>query len=52
MLSGVGVQQGAPPGNAAAAGRIVNAIPELCRAPAGLVSGPELPLIVGRGLLR
>ena len=39
-------------GNAAAAGRIVNAIPELCRAPAGLVSGPELPLIVGRGLLR
>lgn len=39
-------------GNSAAAGRIVNAIPELCRAPAGLVAGTELPLIAGRGLLR
>jgi len=39
-------------GNSAAAGRIVNAIPALCRAPAGLVAGSELPLIVGRGLLR
>ena len=39
-------------GNSTAAGRIVNAIPELCRAPAGLVSGTELPLIPGRGLLR
>jgi hypothetical protein len=38
-------------GNAAAAARLVNAIPTLCRAPAGLVSGADLPLITGRGLV-
>jgi hypothetical protein len=37
-------------GNAAAAARLVNAIPTLCRAPKGLMSGAELPLISGRGL--
>jgi len=38
-------------GNATAAGRIVNAIPFVCEAPAGVLSGASLPLIVGRGLL-
>jgi len=38
-------------GNAAAAARIVNALPVLCAAEPGLVSGAELPLIVGRGLV-
>ena len=38
-------------GNATAAARLVNAIPWLCDAPPGLVSGFELPLIVGRGLV-
>ena len=31
-------------GNASAAGRIVNAIPTLCEAPAGVVSGAALPV--------
>ena len=39
-------------GNSAAAGRIVNAIPALCEAPAGLVCAAQLPLISGRGLVR
>ena len=38
-------------GNASAAGRIVNALPSICEAPPGLISGTELPLISGRGLL-
>jgi hypothetical protein len=38
-------------GNAAAAARIVNALPTLCKAKPGVVSGAELPLIVGRGLV-
>jgi len=38
-------------GNATAAGRIVNAIPLICEAPPGLISGAALPLITGRGLL-
>ena len=39
-------------GNTTAAARITNAIPALCDAPAGLVAAHELPLVVGRGLLR
>jgi hypothetical protein len=39
-------------GNATAAARLVNAIPWLCEAPPGLRSGIEVPLIVGRGLVR
>ena len=39
-------------GNSAAAARLVNAIPFLCSAPAGLLCAAELPLISGRGLLR
>ena len=38
-------------GNATAAARIVNAIPVLRKRPPGLVTGAELPLIIGRGLL-
>ena len=38
-------------GNASAAGRIVNAIPYVCEAPPGILSGTELPLITGKGLL-
>jgi hypothetical protein len=38
-------------GNATAAGRIVNAIPTLCESAPGLVSGIELPLVAGHGLL-
>ena len=38
-------------GNAAAAGRIVNAIPLICRAAPGLATSQDLPLIGGRGLL-
>jgi 4-hydroxy-tetrahydrodipicolinate reductase len=34
------------------AGRIVNAIPAVCEAPAGLLSVHDLPLIGGRGLMR
>jgi 4-hydroxy-tetrahydrodipicolinate reductase len=32
--------------------RLVNAIPAVCEAPAGLLSALDLPLITGRGLLR
>jgi hypothetical protein len=32
--------------------RLVNAIPAVCQAPAGLLSALDLPLITGRGLLR
>jgi hypothetical protein len=39
-------------GNATAAARLVQAIPFLCQAPPGVHSGIELPLIVGRGLVR
>jgi hypothetical protein len=39
-------------GNSAAAARIVNAIPALKAAPAGLLCATELPLISGRGLVR
>ncbi len=39
-------------GNATAAGRLVNAIPALCEAPPGLLSGADLPLVTGRGLVR
>ena len=39
-------------GNSAAAGRIVGAIPSLCRAEPGLLSPLDLPLIPGRGLVR
>lgn len=38
-------------GNSAAAARIVNAIPFVCEAPAGLLSAAELPLIAGHGRL-
>jgi hypothetical protein len=34
------------------AGRIVNAIPAVCEARAGLLSVLDLPLVTGRGLLR
>jgi 4-hydroxy-tetrahydrodipicolinate reductase len=34
------------------AGRIVNAIPYVCRAEPGLLSGLDLPLVTGKGLLR
>lgn len=39
-------------GNSAAAARIVNAIPALAEAPAGLLCATDLPLISGRGLVR
>ena len=39
-------------GIATAAGRIVNAIPSVVAAPAGLLTPLDLPLVVGRGLLR
>jgi len=39
-------------GNTTAAARIVNAIPALCEGPPGVISGIELPLIVGRGQIR
>jgi 4-hydroxy-tetrahydrodipicolinate reductase len=32
--------------------RLVNAIPAVCEAPAGLLSALDLPLVTGRGLLR
>jgi hypothetical protein len=38
-------------GNSAAAARLVNAIPAVCDAPAGLLSAADLPLITGRGLV-
>jgi len=39
-------------GNATAAARIVNSIPAVCEARAGLLDMLDLPLVVGRGLLR
>ena len=36
-------------GNSAAAARLVNAIPSVCKAEPGLISGIDLPLISGRG---
>ena len=39
-------------GNATAAARIINAIPAVCDAAPGLLDSMDLPLIVGRGLLR
>ena len=39
-------------GNSAAAARLVNAIPHVCQAPPGLLCAADLPLIVGRGLVR
>jgi hypothetical protein len=38
-------------GNSAAAARLVNAIPSVCAAAAGLLSAGDLPLISGRGLV-
>jgi hypothetical protein len=32
--------------------RLVNAIPSVCAAPAGLMSALDLPLLTGRGLRR
>jgi hypothetical protein len=39
-------------GNATAAARIVNAIPAVCTAAAGLLDSIDIPAQVGRGLLR
>ncbi len=39
-------------GNATAAARVVNAIPVVCAAPPGLLDALDVPLQVGRGLLR
>jgi hypothetical protein len=39
-------------GNTTAAARITNAIPWVCAAPPGLLSGADLPLIAGKGLIR
>lgn len=39
-------------GNTTAAARIVNAIPFVCRAPAGLLDALQVPLATGRGLVR
>jgi hypothetical protein len=40
------------PGVIGTAGRIVNAIPDVCSAPPGLLSALDLPLISGKGLMR
>jgi hypothetical protein len=39
-------------GNTAAAARLVNAIPFVCEAGPGLLSGADVPAVVGRGLVR
>ncbi len=39
-------------GNATAAARLVHAIPFVCEAAPGLLSGADVPAIVGRGLVR
>jgi hypothetical protein len=39
-------------GNATAAARLVGAIPFVCAAPPGLLSGAEVPAVYGRGLVR
>jgi hypothetical protein len=50
MLHGSGGSP-ADAGNATAAGRIVNAIPAVCAAPAGILGPLDLPLVTGRGLV-
>ena len=40
------------PGVIGTAGRLVNAIPEVCAAPPGLLSALDLPLVTGKGLMR
>ena len=40
------------PGVVGTAGRIVNAIPFVCDAPAGLLSALDVPPVTGRGLMR
>ncbi len=40
------------PGVIGTAGRLVNAIPAVCAAPAGLLSALDLPLVPGTGLMR
>jgi 4-hydroxy-tetrahydrodipicolinate reductase len=40
------------PGVIGTAGRLVNAIPAVCEAPAGMLSALDLPLIGGRGVMR
>ena len=47
-----GVLRSIAAGSVDTAGRIVNAIPAVCEAPAGLLSVHDLPLIGGRGLMR
>lgn len=39
-------------GNASAAARIINAIPAVCAAPAGLLDSLSVPAQIGRGLMR
>ena len=39
-------------GNTTAAARIVNAIPFVCGAPAGMLDALQVPLATGRGLVR
>jgi hypothetical protein len=39
-------------GNTTAAARIVNAIPFVCAAPAGMLDALQVPLAIGRGLVR
>jgi len=39
-------------GNTTAAARIVNAIPFVCQAPAGMLDALQVPLPIGRGLVR
>jgi hypothetical protein len=39
-------------GNATAAAHVVNALPDVCRAEPGLLDVTDLPLVIGRGLLR
>jgi len=51
MLHGAGSGSPAEAGNATAVGRIVQAIPAVCAAPAGVVGPLDLPLVTGRGLL-
>jgi len=51
MLHGAGGGSPAEAGNATAVGRIVQAIPAVCAAPAGVVGPLDLPLVTGRGLL-
>ena len=50
MLHGGGGSP-AEAGNATAVGRLVNAIPAVCEAPAGILGPLDLPLVTGRGCL-